>query len=371
MIFSLLFIGSLMVGCDKADISETRKTDENVSPRKKVSGTNYYSVTQWSNTDVNALGLKELLAQIVEYQKTNEPYYSVIQVNANINCGNATNIEIPSYTTISGSGTSYGVGGKTITAYTPRTCCLFVVNGEYVTIEGLIIKGPWSSYNANSIWSQACGIAFNGNANYGKVQNCDISGFPGAAIIFTSLNNIVYANSIHNNYMIFINARGVDETLGYGVEVKDGGVVEVMYNLFDNNQHSIAGAGYNLINYNESGYEAHHNTVRDTDKKMRSHHFDMHGNYLNCYAGRIISIHHNAFYYSARSNGWWPSAIMIRGNPQVSAEVYNNSFVNDPNINSAVRQLHEVTCVSAFVNMSVHDNICNGYYTTDPWIPGQ
>lgn len=314
MIFSLLFIGSIMVGCDKADITEKSKIDENVSPRKKVSA--YYSVSTWG----------ELKARLAEIAQNNSG--GVINITANIYSDADYGINIPSNTTISGGGTSYGSGGKTITAaYLPRTRTLFLTDGEHVTIEGLKIKGPWPSASPMRCYSGASGIYFGPSANYGKVQNCDISGFPGAATSFRSPGqNEVYANNFHdniaNNLFDDENAElgyAKDEVMGYGVMVSDAGVAYIHHNYFDNNRHAIAGGGDAL---NQPSYDASYNEVRNSKGARIDHHFDIHGNPYNCYAGNNIWIYNNDFY----GTNVYTAAVVFRGRPQGIGEIYNNTY---------------------------------------------
>lgn len=311
MIFSLLFIGSILVGCDKADITEKSKIDENVPPRKKVSA--YYSASTWEE-------LKARLAQI-----TANNGGGVIEITADINSGRDCRLGIPANTTISGGGSSYGVGGKKIITDLHRLDYLFLANGEYVTIQGLIIVGPYPSASPNWNYAGASGIVFGPTANFGKVQNCDISGFPGAAISISSPgNNVVYANNIHDNIAkneYSFQGNYVDEVMGYGVMVQDAGCAYIHHNYFDNNRHAISGGGNTEV---QPSYDASYNEVRNTKGARIDHHFDMHGNSNNCYAGNYIWIYNNNFY----GNNVYTAAVAIRGTPQGLGELYNNTYSN-------------------------------------------
>ncbi|RPH32430.1 MAG: hypothetical protein EHM93_09245 [Bacteroidales bacterium] len=343
MLISLLFIGSLFIGCDKEDISEPQKVDSNLgvdlTPKKNVSRANY-SASTW----------QELRACLYEIEKNNSG--GVIEITADINSVSDYSINIPANTTISGGGTSYGVGGKTIAApYLPRKCTLFLTNGEHVTIEGLIIKGPWTSAGSNWNFSGASGINFGPNANYGKVQNCDISGFPGAAISTTcSIGNEVYANKIHDNIALNVwkNSAGeiiLDEGLGYGVMVSDAGYAYIHHNIFDNNRHAIAGGGDANNPGPQPSYDARYNEAWNTGGTQISHHFDMHGNNYNCDAGSRIRINNNNFYGPKVYY-----AVVIRGNPKEFAYVFSNTYSN---ISVArVKQMRESSnCTSPLVNV--------------------
>ena len=205
---------------------------------KRLLGTNYYSVSQWSGT--NPLGLKATLALITSQGNL---YASIITLTDYIGCGSDHDINVPSNTTITGGGDTYGVNGQTIYTSPPIGTYLFVVSGENVTFERLKLRGPWIYCDANASVSQVSGIFFLEGANNGLVQFCDVCGFPGAAICFKSTNNVVYGNNIHNNFMIYTNPSGDSETMGYGVLVSDAGQAVIHHNYFNNNQHAIAGGG--------------------------------------------------------------------------------------------------------------------------------
>ncbi|MBN1990378.1 MAG: hypothetical protein JW783_13330 [Bacteroidales bacterium] len=375
----LLLLVGICLSCEKIDSFQEQsfahsKSNSKLERSIMMREVNYY-VSKWSNLDPSALGLKELLAKIILDQQNGVVEKSVIHLIADINSGDASGIRVPAHTTITGGGGAYGENGKAIYTSIPRYKWLFIVVGENVTFERLRLIGPWSSYIANPLYSQSSGVFFDKRANRGVVQFCEVSGFPGVAISFSSVDNIVYGNNIHGNYMIYTK-NTVSETIGYGVLVKDGGQAVIHNNYFDNNQHAIAGGGKNTLGV-ESSFEAYLNNVKDSKCQMRSHHFDMHGNDLDAFAGNEIKIYNNVFYYTARSNGWWPSAIIIRGIPQNYCKVYNNAFVNDKNINSAVRQIFEFSNNNIPfrpLNMYVWDNVCDGYpgdyYTSIVWTPG-
>ena len=144
-----------------------------------------------------------------------------------------------------------------------------------------------------------------------EVDNCELGGWSHAAI-YLRLGD---KHHIHHNFIHHNQYNG----LGYGVSHnKAFSLIE--YNLFNYNRHSIAGTGAP-----GSGYEARHNVEI---KHSLSHCFDMHGGRDrkdgSNIAGTWLKIHHNTFRCPK-------TAIVIRGEPEEKAEVYNNWFYHKPN----------------------------------------
>lgn len=371
MILILLFICS-MLSCNKAEDLENQGLYSSLIKNESAfSGINYYYVSQWSNGDVNSLGLREVLSKISLEQSIGIMTASIIYLTADIDIWDYEkyNINVPSNVTITGGGNAYGESGWTIKGHNPAYTHLFIVRGENVTFERLKLLGPWPHYLGNSEYVLAGGIFFEPNANNGVVQFCEISGFPASATTFRSENNTVYGNNIHDNYMLY-----GPQTMGYGVSVENGGSAIIHHNYFNNNQHAISGGGKNSSGIAPS-FTAYKNEVRDSGGRMRSHHFDMHGNSTDpndwdC--GNYIHIYDNAFYYNANLC----NAIHIRGVPQDLACVHHNVFVNvwRCDINYAVRQIPEITGNQMnFWNMYVFDNVVCGYgppYNQGQWTPG-
>ena len=198
--------------------------------------------------------------------------------------------------------------------------------GNNVQITGLRIRGPNGSNSPD-----------NGNfLNYGilqtnkeklEIHNCEIYNWYFIAIFATNSDGLnVHHNYIHNNQK---------PGTGYGVASMWESSIEVRYNIFNFNRHSIAGHG-ELIRL--PSYTAEYNLILPCGN---GHRFDMHGfrdryqddpdmlnscNYWEpCnYSGDTLEIHNNTFVTIPNELNY--PLIVIRGIPKHNAAITNNNF---------------------------------------------
>lgn len=232
-------------------------------------------------------------------------------------------------TLASGRGQGGSPGGLVYTDEYPDA--LFKVYGDGVRFTGLRIRGPRSEYfeSDGSLTDASRGLWLLGDD--GLVDNCQVYGWPYAAVSvgaqFTPASAHVHHNSLHNNQL---------QGLGYGVDLLDGHSL-VEHNHFDHNRHAIDGFGYET-----NGYEARYNLV---GPHTVSHGFDMHCLEENLpsldvlasddrdpppgnRAGGTIDIHHNAFQFTHDVFGRPQEAITLRGVPGDRATIERNWFAH-------------------------------------------
>jgi hypothetical protein len=214
-------------------------------------------------------------------------------------------------------------GGLLYTDTYPRW--LFRSRASGVRVTGIRLRGPRADYfdpreeyddpdDANS-----CGLHLFGDT--AEVENCELFGWPHAAIAFGAREypTVGYAhhNAIHHNRM---------ETLGYGIELYDG-CSRIEYTYFDANRHAVTGFGYAT-----NGYEARFNLVGPDPV---SHAFDMHRLSENIntddpiLAGKAVSIHHNTIAYTEDTLDRPQEAIDVRGVPAEQSVIDRNWFAHE------------------------------------------
>ena len=232
-------------------------------------------------------------------------------------------LEIPDGVTLaSDRGVNNSKGGM-IFSETFATKPLILATGPNVRITGLRIGGPnpnpcLEHHHRSFTEGRGHGYYYKFPTSDGiiadhpglEVDNCELGGWShGAVYLRGGDNHHVHHNFIHHNQY---------NGLGYGVSHgRASSLIE--YNLFDYNRHSIAGSGVS-----ESGYIARHNVEI---KHSLSHCFDMHGGRdrkdgTNI-AGTQLKIHHNTFRCPK-------TAVVIRGEPEEGADIYNNWFYHKP-----------------------------------------
>jgi hypothetical protein len=221
-------------------------------------------------------------------------------------------------TLASGRGTDGSEGGW-LYSNELDTLPLFKVSGSGVRVTGLRIQGPDTLRRTEQMAELSRQDNYYSIPNSRGIQtthpqlqvdNCELWGWSHAAVF---LQKGATDNHIHHNYMHHNQRHG----LGYGV-VLDQSEALIEANLFDWGRHHIAGTGRP-----GTSYEARYNRVMEN---ANSHSFDMHGGRDRDdgtdIAGDLILIHHNTF--QARD----VAAVVIRGIPQESAEIYNNWFLH-------------------------------------------
>jgi len=267
-----------------------------------------------------------------------------VQDDAVIDLTDRSNIPIDDGVTLaSGRGVNGSPGALFYTDGLARP--LFAVNGTKARVTGLRIRGPHTGYfDPERIGANAAeGIHLVGMDP--KVDNCQLFGWPHAAVSVGTQTQPVSARiahcSVHHNAMA---------GLGYGINLYNGHSI-IEHNFFTRNRHSIAGFGYPT-----TGYEARYNLVDETV----SHSFDMHGLSENIdvedsvddevglsnvtgsdgvttegtVAGGRICIERNTFRFTHDILGRPQEAITIRGVPTGSVQVLSNWFFHDTEPNS-------------------------------------
>lgn len=181
-----------------------------------------------------------------------------------------------------------------------------------------------------------------------EIENCLISGWTGAGISVTNQYNNATNALIHHCVIKDNNFNWTTaSTFGYGITMRSPQTyyyptkqveVKILYNLFENNKHAIAGSsGGGEI------YEAYYNCIYPNSLRD-DHSFDMHGCYDrykgafnsrcqphtsdNNYAGKTIKIEHN-FFEDRVAQQNRQEAIQIRGIPRDIAIIQNNYIEGD------------------------------------------
>lgn len=172
--------------------------------------------------------------------------------------------------------------------------------GNNVTITGLEIQGPSTQINTRCLET-----GIQQSNGYGlTVENSELWGWTAAAISFKrSTGGVVEYNYIHSNRR---------QQRGYGVVVQNGySQVDIRFNVFNNNRHSIAGSGQN-----GEVYTAQWNLVLP---ERNGHGFDMHkanprANNGNS-GGERVDIRNNIFDHKHNTVCYGYPAVSIREIP--------------------------------------------------------
>lgn len=239
-------------------------------------------------------------------------------------------LQVPAGVTLAGNRGENGSAGALLYSDALKTPGLIRAEGRDVRITGLRIRGPnpkrYLDHHHRS-FAEGRGheyyYKFPTSAGIGaeypglEVDNCEISGFSHCGVKLSRGDR----HHIHHCFIHHCQYAG----LGYGVS-HDVASSLIERNLFDFNRHSIAGTGRPGCSY-----EARHNVELGTSL---SHCFDMHGGRDRKdgtdIAGTRIAIHHNTFRAPEH-------AVVIRGVPQETCEVFNNWFPRHDNPQATVR----------------------------------
>lgn len=213
-------------------------------------------------------------------------------------------------------------GGLLYTDAYPRW--LFRSRSSGVRVTGIRLRGPRTDHFDpreecdDETDAHSCGLHLFGDT--GEVENCELFGWPHAALAFGARGypTVGYAhhNSIHHNRM---------ETLGYGIELYDG-CSRIEHSYFDANRHAVTGFGYAT-----NGYEARYNLVGPDPV---SHAFDMHRLSENIDAddpllsGKAVFIHHNTVAYTEDTLDRLQEAVDIRGVTAEQSVIDRNWFAH-------------------------------------------
>jgi hypothetical protein len=229
--------------------------------------------------------------------------------NVKINFDGKKPLDIPSEVTIaSDRGYNNSSGAHLYKTILKNNDCFFLIETAHtdIRISGLKIEGP-DKETLSIKYNNIKGIRTWGNNT--TIDNCEIFGFPSAAIDIGNSTNNAY---IHHNFIHHNQRTG----LGYAILInKSNALIE--YNRFNLNRHDVSGNGnpksFYIARYNISGINT-------------NAYYDMHGDFKNGYggnAGKFIEIYNNYIPYKGKQN----YAINIRGIPvDGPAKIHNNIF---------------------------------------------
>ena len=295
-------------------------------------------------------------SELLECLKTPTKPIIYIDDSAEIDLTGEQNIRIPPNITLkSGRGENGSLGGLLFTeelpVISPSTHSdfkLFIIDDSEkgtVSLSGIRLRGPITEVGALEQQPYWRSIELSSNSCDLVIENCELWGWNGAAIMLTNSCRAHIINSyIHHN-------RGAG--YGYGIALDFASFAVIEENLFDYNRHAIAGSG-------RSGqvYEARRNVVglHQTIIDYRSipklkcieinHDFDIHGvnKTSSSPAGKKVTIEHNLFL--SKGGG---SAIKIRGIPEEECPIQNNKFAWGKQEEAINKDFH-------YKNLNISDN---------------
>lgn len=241
---------------------------------------------------------------------------------ATVDLSGATDLPVPSGVgLVGGRDLAAGRPGALLTVGRDDTAgTLFLARGNDVRVAGLRLVGPRPERYEVAAPNSHDRTALHLLGTGGEVVNCELAGWPHAAVAVGSRSHAPRARvascHVHHNAL---------EGLGYGVEVFDGHAV-VEDCVFDHNRHAVDGFGHRGC-----GYEARRNYV---GPHTYSHVFDMHRLDENVdgadpVAGRLVDVHHNTVAAVADVDGTPQEAIAVRGVPTERVRVWRNRFAHE------------------------------------------
>lgn len=246
----------------------------------------------------------------------------VVYVACDLDLSGETDLPVPAgVRLVGGRDLAAGRAGPRVTVGRADTSgTLFLARGDDVRVAGLRLLGPrperYGVADPNSHDRTALHLLGTG----GAVVNCELAGWPHAAVAVGSRTHTPRARiascHVHHN---------AQAGLGYGVEVFDGHAV-VEDCVFDHNRHAVDGFGHRGC-----GYEARCNYV---GPHTYSHVFDMHRldenvDGADAVAGRIVDVHHNTVTAARDVDGSPQEAVAVRGVPEGRARIWRNRFAHE------------------------------------------
>lgn len=265
------------------------------------------------------------LTQLIE--ALNGPEGANINVRGTIELGSARSLVLKSGVTLAGDRSRLGGGPLLQTDDSDLAEPVFIIRNPNVRITGLRLKGPNSSTESEH---HGKGIQIAAVAEV-EIDNCEIYGFPNAAIEVVELDipptidplNMNLFPRIHDNY---IHHNRMDEE-GYGVVVSHGAFALIEQNTFNNNRHSIASGGQP-----GSGYFSRKNYFLSQMDPERwgfyyGQHMDVHGTLDNGHggiAGEYFEISHNTVLGAQNSFELIRAAFKTRGTPIFGVDFIGN-----------------------------------------------
>lgn len=285
---------------------------------------------------------------------------------AALDVSGATDLPVPSgVRLVGGRDLAAGCAGARITVGRDDTSgTLLLARGDDVRVAGLRLLGPRPEHyevaDPNSHDRTAVHLLGTG----GAVVNCELAGWPHAAVAVGSRSHAPRARvascHVHHNAL---------EGLGYGVEVFDGHAV-IENCVFDHNRHAVDGFGHRGC-----GYEARCNYI---GTHTYSHVFDMHRLDENVdgaeeVAGRLVDVHHNTVAAARDVDGSPQEAVAIRGVPADRVRIWRNRFAHagPPEVEPGGQgDAYRQGGVSTWQRLDVRDNVYAGERDTSagcPW----
>lgn len=306
-IASTIGVGSAAAGGDPTTLEDPAPAD------RTVGGGDSYEATVSKSDATYVVDTHDELLTALDDARSGDVVY--VEDDAAIDLTGDSSIGMADGVTLaSGRGTDGSDGGLLYTDDYPDP--LFKVYGDGVRFTGLRLRGPrWEYFDPSDISPYiAEGIWLLGDD--GEVDNCQLYGWPHAAVSVGSSGRVVSAHvhhcSVHDNPM---------EALGYGVNLYNGHSL-IEHNYFDGNRHSVTAFGHDT-----NGYEARYNLVGSAPI---SHAFDVHALSENTDGGNVaggtISVHHNSFRFTHDTLDRAQEAVAVRGVPDDWADVERNWF---------------------------------------------
>lgn len=235
---------------------------------------------------------------------------------------------------------------------------IFEAIGDNVRISGLRIQGPFEDRGTQT--RSRSGIISDGYSI--EVDNCELYGFPEAAVYILNGDGNIHHNYFHHNQ---------GEGLGYGVSIS-GGSALIEANVFDWGRHAIAAGSTPGISPN---YEARYNIFL---KNFYSYPVDVHGDLdenMHCTgdAGGSIIVHHNSFYtnkyqYPDPTNVHASPLIQgigIFGVPSEGTYIFNNWFVHENKSLTVHQRIRDEECQLACSECDKSDSTKSHYFYYD------
>jgi PKD repeat protein len=264
-----------------------------------------------------------------------------------INMSGQPAINVPAGVTVSSDRGRSGSLGALIIKNTNATSgweeTTFSVRGNNVRFTGLRMEGEmFPVLPSPSDYQKSQSLYLVGIKSYDNtglvVDNCELRGYAWACILVMNLNSPgANAAHIHHNYIHYTLARSE----GYGIEIASGYAL-IEGNVFNNNRHSVAGAGTSGESYD---FRFNHQLGQGT--AWYGHWVDVHSN-----DGEMYNIYNNTF---ENNPEWCAIGIQEGGSPAVR-NIYKNRF----NYTS----IKPIQLWGSTVNTNIYDNYLNNTLIT-------
>lgn len=296
---------------DESELSlELEQEDDIIGHEKQVGGgAGYDDIVTEDQASIKVHSYEELAAAV----EVAQPGATIFIPNGEIlNFTNKPTIVVDKPMTIASDRGENGSLGALILTQDIGIFPLIKVTASDVRISGIRFVGADSEVGVAS-YDHPLSMAIKVTSHYAEVDNCDISAFSYAGIMFEALDLPRTGHYVHHNRIHHIRRYG----LGYGVSLHNAEAL-IEYNYFEKTRHAVAGSGLP-----RTGYEARYNTIGE-GYQGASHTFDMHrmednpayeGNQTS---GNNIYIHHNNIMNS------FSASVLIKGYALGEVEIHHN-----------------------------------------------